>query len=202
MAKKKEVTGVKIAAGPYIPESNTKKVSETIVSKPDLSGWNSEKEVGETLASIIKMTGAKNVLEVGTFEGQTSKYIFDALGKDSYFASIDITDYRTDQNKKIFEPGKKVADFILGDSLTELPKRKEKLFDLIYVDSAHHWEHILPEFKALEPLLAEGGTIVYHDANEAHEGDVYQLTQYISTWYNVVILNTPHNRGLAIINKK
>lgn len=163
--------------------------------------WNSEKEVGWFLAGLISMTGAKNVLEVGVFEGETSQAFIAALPKGGYYAGIDIEDYRTSEAKKAFDTKGKAIDFILGDSIKELPKLTRAHFDLIFVDSAHHWEHILPEWKQVEHVLAPGGMIAYHDS--VHMDDVRRLMDYAAFYgYQKVDLNTPEGRGLTILKRK
>ena len=169
----------------------------------DLSGWNSEIEVGETLASLIRLTKAKTVLEVGVFQGATSKQLIQALPQGGYFVGIDIEDYRTIEAEKAFDNANKkgkVADFVKESSLSALKKLPTKHFDLIFVDSMHHWEHILPEFKLIEPLLADGGLLCYHDS--IHIADVKDLMTYaFSFGYNLLNLNTPFDRGLAILKR-
>lgn len=161
--------------------------------------WNSEDETGEFIGSLIKMTKAKTVLEVGVFEGETSKHIISAMPKGSWFVGIDIEDLRTD--KKIFNAKGKAIDFILGDSKEVLKTLKKKYFDVIFVDSAHHWEHILPEFKIVEELISDTGVIVYHDS--IHIYDVSELMKYAKLYgYNVITLNTTEDRGLTLLKKK
>lgn len=163
-------------------------------------GWNSEREVGWFLAGLIAMTGAKSVLEVGVFQGNTSVPMIEALPKGGHFVGIDIEDHRTEQNKKAFAAKGKSVDFILGDSITELPKLTPHLFDLVFVDSAHHWDHIMPEWKQVEHVVAEGGMIVYHDS--LHMGDVKSLMDYAEHYnYQRIDLNTPEGRGLTILKR-
>lgn len=160
--------------------------------------WNSEDEVGLFLASLIKMNKAKTVLEVGVFEGETSKHIINAMPKGGYYCGIDIEDFRTD--KKIFESKGVAIDYVLGDSKEELKRLKEKHFDVIFVDSAHHLEHILPEFKLVEKLIANTGVIAYHDS--IHIPDVVKLMDYAKHYgYNVITLNTTGDRGLSLLRK-
>ena len=171
-----------------------------IIKMNERHEWNSEIEVGEFLASLIKMTKAKTVLEVGVFEGETSKYMISALPKASWFVGVDIEDFRTDENKKKFEAKGKAIDFILGDSKEVLKDLQKKYFDVIFVDSAHYWEHILPEFKEVEGLISEGGVIVYHDS--IHIADVAELMRYAKKYnYNVITLNTTDGRGLSLLKR-
>lgn len=162
--------------------------------------WNSEPEVGGFIAALIKMTKAKTVLEVGTFEGETSQAIIEALPKGGYFVSVDIEDFRTDAAKKAFNTKGKVCDFLLGSSHDLLKGLKKKHFDVIFVDAAHHWEHILPEFKLVEGLVSDKGVMLYHDS--IHIADVAELMRYAHLYkYNVVTLNTTGERGLSLLQK-
>jgi predicted O-methyltransferase YrrM len=69
--------------------------------------WNTEIEVAQFMASLIKMTNAKSVLECGTFQGYTSATFIKSLQKGSYFVSIDIEDHRLEENKAVFEQAAK-----------------------------------------------------------------------------------------------
>ncbi len=158
--------------------------------------WNTEKEVGEVLASIITCTGAMRVLECGVFQGFTSAQMIDALPKGGYYCGIDIEDLREVKPK----PKGKVVDFVIGSS-TDVSAYPQGEFDLIFVDSMHHWEHILPEWKIVEKKIAKGGVIAYHDT--IHIEDVAKLMGYIAEFnYNVVTLPTPDGRGLTLITNK
>jgi predicted O-methyltransferase YrrM len=145
------------------------------------------------------MIQPKRALEIGVFQGETSLEIIKNMPADSYFAGIDIEDFRT--SKWIANKGC-VADFVKGSS-TEASTYKDftDKFDFIFVDSMHHWQHILPEWKIVEKWIAKGGVIAYHDTD--HIEDVARLMEYIEHFgYNILKLRTPGNRGLTIITKK
>jgi len=55
--------------------------------------WTSEIDVYDLIYTLIKMTCAKNVMEIGVFEGYTSVKMVEALPKDGKFTGIDINDY-------------------------------------------------------------------------------------------------------------
>jgi O-methyltransferase len=163
--------------------------------------WNSEPEVGETLAALIKLTRAKTVLEIGVFQGQTSKAMIEALPESGQFIGIDIEDLRLEENKADWKNKRKSIDFVKGDSHKVLKSLPRYHFDLIFVDAAHHWEHILPEFKLVEHLVSLGGIVVYHDA--MHIQDVSNLMKYASHYnWGVSVMKTPELRGLAILSRK
>ena len=162
--------------------------------------WNSEDEVGLFLASLVKMSKYKTILEIGVFEGETSKHLINSLPSGGQYLGIDIKDYRTEETKKIMSEGGKSLGFILGSSHSELGKLPKAHFDLIYVDGDHSWNSILPEFKLVEKLVARGGVIVYHDT--IHLTDPKKLVEYAAYYkYNTTTLNTPEGRGLSILHK-
>jgi predicted O-methyltransferase YrrM len=162
--------------------------------------WNSEDEVGQFLASLIKMAKCKAVLEVGVFHGETSQHLINALPKGGQYIGIDINDYRTDLTKATMSTGGKSIDFILGNSHDELAKLPSNHFDLIFVDGDHSWESILPEFKLVERLVARGGVIVYHDT--IHLDGPRKLVEYAANFnYNNVTLNTTEGRGISILHR-
>jgi predicted O-methyltransferase YrrM len=162
--------------------------------------WNSEDECGLFMASIIKMSKYKTVLEIGVFEGETTQHLINALPQGGQYVGIDINDYRTDKTIALMEVGGKSIDFILGNSLDELNKLPKNHFDLIFVDGDHSFGHVLQEFKLVEKLVARGGVIVYHDT--IHLDGPRKLVEYAAHYkYNNVTLNTTEGRGISILHR-
>lgn len=179
------------------PKNAAKKIVTTATFKEEARhGWNSEADVCQFIGSLINMTGAKAVLEIGVFEGETSIKMIEALPVGSYYVGIDINDYR---KHKLGKPGVAV-DFILGESINVLKTMPENHFDFIFVDGDHSWENILPEFKEIERVIKPGGVIAYHDS--IHLPDVKKLIEYAHHYkYNTVTLNTSEGRGLSLIQR-
>ena len=162
--------------------------------------WNSEDECGLFMASIIKMSKYKTVLEIGVFEGETTQHLINALPQGGQYVGIDINDYRTEKTTALMEVGGKSIDFILGNSLSELEKLPKNHFDLIFVDGDHSFSHVLQEFKLVEKLVARGGVIVYHDT--IHLDGPRKLVEYAGHFkYNNVTLNTTEGRGISILHR-
>jgi O-methyltransferase len=158
--------------------------------------WNSEVDVCEFIGSLIKMTGAANVLEIGVFEGETSVKMIEALPYGGKYTGIDINDYL---NHDLNSFGADV-EFILGESIQVMQGMDPEQFDLIFVDGNHGWDNILPEFKEAERIIKPGGIMAYHDT--IHIADVKKLMEYAAQYnYNVITLNTSEGRGLSLIQK-
>lgn len=167
--------------------------------KENRHAWNSEIEVCKFVGVLASMIKARNILEIGVFEGETAKEILLNKDKSANYFGIDITDYRKEDVKKLFNEHK--AELIIGRSIDVLKTFNSKKFDLVFVDGDHSWEYVLPEFKEVERVLATNGVIVYHDA--LHMDGPRKITSYAKFYgYNVVFLKTPEMRGISIISKQ
>jgi caffeoyl-CoA O-methyltransferase len=180
-----------------MPKSKApKRVTTATFSEEPRHDWNSEKEVGVFLASLIRLTKARTVLEVGVFEGETSKHIIEALPQGGLYTGIDINDYR----KNWKEPDGKVVSFLIGDSLALLPTLPDYHYDIIFIDGDHSWEHVLSEFKKCERLVARNGIIALHDT--IHLEGPRKLVEYAAHYgYKNITLNTPEVRGLSLLSR-
>ena len=175
--KEKAVKTEYVYALEPLPEKEL--VTTETFSETPRHGWNSEPDVCQFIGALINMQGAKAVLEIGVFEGETSVKMIEALPQGGYYAGIDINDHRKHK-------------VIKG-----MPREH---FDFIFVDGDHSWANILPEFKEIERVIAKGGVIAYHDT--LHIPDVSELMRYVNDYmYNVVTLNTSEGRGLSILQK-
>lgn len=166
--------------------------------------WNSEQEVALFLASLIRLTKARSVLEVGVFEGMTTAELIAALPKGGLFIGIDIKDYITPENKAKMKAATDrgvVVDFFLENSLSKMANLPKNHFDIIFIDGNHEHSHVLAEFKLAEALVTQNGIIAFHDS--IHLNDVKRVVEYAGDWnHNYVNLNTPEGRGLALVMKK
>ena len=193
-AKKQAEQPIEIYGLEPLPEKEL--VTTKTFNETPRHGWNSEPDVCDFIGSLIKMQGAKAVLEVGVFEGETSIKMIEALPQGGYYAGIDINDHR----KHKLERSGVAVDFILGESIKVMKNMPAKHFDFIFVDGDHSWNNILPEFKEIERLIAKNGIIAYHDS--IHLPDVKELMRYAAHYkYNVVTLNTSEGRGLSILQR-
>lgn len=152
--------------------------------------WNSETEVGELIASLIKIHSAKNVLEIGVFEGKTGVYM---MKNNTKYTGIDITDEYFSDAFLLKKP-----KTIIGNSLDVLPTLEENSFDLIFIDSLHEYDHLKKEFKLCEKLIRTNGLIVLHDSL-SHIGVtkwVNEIKKY--NWFEIITLNTPKYEGKEV----
>lgn len=162
--------------------------------------WNVSHQTGNFISMLIKATGAKNVLELGTSNGYSGLWISDALQYTNghlttlefwekrqclardYIAKCGLSDYVT------FKIGQ-AYDIIT----TELQNEQ---YDLVFID-ANKQEYI-KFFEAVHPLLKKGG-IILADNITSHAQKVQPFVEAISNHseYQVQILDLPDGLLMA-----
>jgi predicted O-methyltransferase YrrM len=123
------------------------------------------------LQMLIRMSGAKRVLEIGAFIGVSAMYLAKALPEDgkvvtiergAEFGAICAENFR--RNNLTHKIELRVGD--ANEVIESLPR--DKLFDLMFIDGdkGRYGDYM----RRLEPLLAPGGIMIVDDA--LFHGDV------------------------------
>lgn len=116
-------------------------------------------EVGFFLEQLIRISGAKRVLEVGTATGYSSVWIARALPKDGQLVTIDIDPKRLEiARRHLREAGalEKVLT-LQGPGIETIPKA-EGVFDLVFLDAIKEEYRRYTELAL--PKLRVGGLLV------------------------------------------
>lgn len=116
-------------------------------------------EVGMFLEQLIRISGAKRVLEVGTATGYSSVWIARALPKDGQLVTIDIDPKRLEiARRHLREAGalEKVLT-LQGPGIETIPKA-EGVFDLVFLDAIKEEYRRYTELAL--PKLRVGGLLV------------------------------------------
>lgn len=125
--------------------------------------------ISRLVHSFIIASGARTVIECGSYKGGTSVWIIDALDKlgggTLHLCEIDAE--RMNQTLERVGPSLvkgKVVNCLthLGDVLDYL-RRTENRFDLAWVDDCHEKAHVEQELRLLYPKMNPGGIILGHD---------------------------------------
>lgn len=119
--------------------------------------------VGPLEASVLRMliqtSGAKRVLELGTFTGYSALAMAEALPADGQLITLDMDEETTAIGKEFWalSPHGYKIELKLGAALETLPQI-EGSFDLVFIDAdKHNYPHY---WEACVPLLNSGGLIV------------------------------------------
>ena len=135
------------------------------------------------LCSIAKFVNAKKIIEIGTFDGNTTLNLAINTDDDAQITTIDLpTDWKGDYELKIPDLYKNVTD---RDTIGRQYKKHEKYlpkikqvfedsaklnwaevgapFDFVVIDGCHHYKYVLKDTQNALKHIIPGGIIVWHD---------------------------------------
>ncbi|MFD9357976.1 O-methyltransferase [Streptomyces sp. NPDC060031] len=136
-------------------------VATTYEKFPDAAGMQSAQEQGPLLAFLVRLTGARHIVEVGTFTGFSTLSMAQALPPGGTLIACDVSEEWTAFGREAWEAAG-VADRIdlriapARDTLRALPV--EPHIDMAYVDADK--ESQIAYWEELVPRMRPGGLIV------------------------------------------
>ena len=114
--------------------------------------------VGRALFVLVRATGAKRIVEVGTAIGYSALWMALALPKDGRIVTIDPDRERTDRARRFWQEAgvSQKVDVVNGRGLEELPRLRGP-FDFAFIDALKsEYDGYL---ERVIPLLRSGGTV-------------------------------------------
>lgn len=183
------------------------KVSEGDLEHTDmLSG----RIVGRLLSLLIKISGARRVLEVGTFVGYSALMMTEALPEDGELFTCEYNERYEDIARTFFEKskaGSKVR-LVMGKALETIPTISGS-FDFVFLDAD---KINYPNYYAMIlPRLQEGGILVIDNvfwsgevlnAQSDKARAINELNKQIRDDDTVEQVMLPVRDGVTIIRKK
>lgn len=116
---------------------------------------------GNFLAMLVALTGAKRVLEIGTYSGYAAHAMAEALPDDGELHTIEYDDEMEDFIRRYIDeaPYRDKIKLHIGDAMTIIPKLvKTQSFDMVYMDAN---KRQYPDYyEMIIPYLAPGALIV------------------------------------------
>ena len=124
---------------------------------------------GHFLGELVRLSGARRVLELGTFTGYSSISMALALPPDGRIVTCDVNEETTAIARRYAEEAGVIdrIDYRLGPALETL-EQLDGPFDLIFIDADK--TNYVNYYEATLPLLADDGVIVVDNA--LSDGDV------------------------------
>ena len=131
-----------------------------------------------TLYEFVKEMKCKNVLEIGTQNGQSTRAILMALdsNKEGRLISLDHKS-RSSILDDDFQDYKKYWTFVQANSYApetvETVKEflgEDGLFDLAFIDGDHTYEGVKKDWDCYSKLVRPGGVIILHDTVNQNVG--------------------------------
>ena len=92
---------------------------------------------GTLLQTLVWATGAKRVLEIGTFTGFSSQMMAAALPEDGILVTCDIDPKAAEVAREFYakSPHGHKIDLRLGPALETLETLKDRVFDVVFIDA-------------------------------------------------------------------
>ncbi|MFD9500582.1 O-methyltransferase [Streptomyces sp. NPDC060035] len=150
-----------LAHNPPLDAVQRELVVTTYAQLPDHAGMQSSQEQGPLLAFLVRLTGARHIVEVGTFTGFSALSMAQALPADGLLIACDISEEWTAYGREAWQKAG-VADRIdlriapALDTLRAMPS--EPHIDFAYLDADKG--NYIPYWEELVPRMRPGGLIV------------------------------------------
>ncbi|MFG2482718.1 MULTISPECIES: O-methyltransferase [Streptomyces] len=157
-------------------------VATTYTKFPDVAGMQSAEEQGPLLAFLVRLTGARHIVEVGTFTGFSALSMAQALPADGRLIACDVSEEWTRYGRQAWEEAG-VADRIelriapALETLRAMPT--EPHIDMAYVDAdkqsqISYWEELVPRLRPGGLIVTDNtlyhGTVLDRSATGAAAG--------------------------------
>jgi caffeoyl-CoA O-methyltransferase len=165
---------------------------ETWDALPDRAGMQVGGEQGRLLHLLVKLTGARSLLEIGTFTGMSSLWMARALPEDGHLLCLDVNEEWTDIARRYWERAG-IADRIdleIGPALDTLrAMAPEPMFDLAFIDADK--ENYPAYLDEVVPRLHPGGLLVADNVlwsgRVVDGGDETDATEAIRRFNRIVV---------------
>ncbi len=193
------------------PESEIcRKVADVTDKELQYADMLSGRIEGRLLAMLVAISGAKRILELGTFTGYSALSMAEALPEDGELITIEMNSRYSEMAERHFalsEHGEKIT-LKFGLAKEVLPTVKAK-FDLIFLDAN---KDDYPEYyELLLPLLRTGGLLivdnvlwyggVLKDVKDRKSESIHQLNRIILSDKRVENVLLPVRDGVQIVRK-
>jgi len=171
---------------------------------------------GRLLTMLVRLSGAANVLEIGTFTGYSAACLALGLEEGGHVDTLEINDELEDLTREGWKRAS-VSDRIslhIGDARQTIQSLAEDgmRYDLVYIDA--NKREYCEYYELVKPLLVSGGLILADDVLLG--GKVYEETpstdkqtrgllafnEMVVSDPDVEVVILPIRDGLSVIRKK
>lgn len=166
--------------------------------------------VGRLLAFLVRMSGARRVLEVGTFTGYSALTMAEALPEDGELFTCEYNERYEDIARRFFGEsthGSKIT-LVMGQALETIPTIPGS-FDFIFLDAdknnyPDYYRMLLPRLKSGGMLAIDnvlwGGEVLEPAEDKARAID--QLNKAIAEDTSVEQVLLPVRDGVTLVRKR
>lgn len=165
---------------------------------------------GRLLNLMVQISGAKRVLEIGTFTGYSALSMAAGLPADGELVTLDLDPKCIEMARSYFEksPHGKKINLIEGPALQSIEKL-EGPFDLCFIDADK--QNYLNYYEAVMPLMKNGGVILVDnvlwngavlDPKESSDKAIDKFNQHVAKDDRVEKVLLTVRDGVYFIRKK
>ena len=198
-------------------ETDVQNELRQVTDKLPESGWAVSPEQGQFLALLVQMTGAKNILELGTFTGTSSLAMGLALPIDGQIVTCDMEpDYTNIARNYWIKAGiDKKIELRLGPALSTLDELikegPEDYFDMAFIDANkkdydHYYERVLTLIRPGGLIVIDNvfwsGRILDKNNQEKSTSSIRKLNKKILNDQRVSVSMLPLNDGVTLVWKR
>jgi caffeoyl-CoA O-methyltransferase len=166
---------------------------------------------GRFLATLVALSGARRILEIGTFTGYSSISMASALPPDGGLITCDVDPTTTEIARRYMDEsghGQKI-EIRLGPALETLPTL-EGPFDIVFIDAdkpnyRNYYEAALPLLADDGLLIADNvlwsGRVVEEDGDESTQA-IKEFNEHVRADDRVVSVMLTVRDGMTLIRKR
>ena len=169
---------------------------------------------GTFLKMLVEITGARNILEIGSFTGYSAAWMALGLPEGGHLDALEINDELEDLMRSVWEKAG-VQDRIslhIGDARQTLATLSGNEYDLVFIDA--NKREYMDYFKLVFPMLRKGGLIVADDvmlggkvytepvSQDAQTQGLVSFNDTMKDDPRVEVVILPVKDGISLIRKK
>ncbi|EGR0775223.1 O-methyltransferase [Vibrio cholerae] len=160
---------------------------------------NITRDTGEFLSVLVKATGARRILEIGTSNGYSTIWLASALPDDGKVYTIEANPQKTEEASLNFNQTRTSSKIVqlVGDA-TEVLSNVPENMDFIFLDADRKTYVSLAD--DLFNLLKTGGLLVCDNAT-SHADELEEFRAWVSSQHNLSVSLEPIGKGELLVYK-
>lgn len=155
------------------------------------------------LYGLVTSIKAKIVIELGVNTGESTVAILEAVAATGgKLYSVDIIPRPATEAMLKSYGLTGPWEFTVANDLEYIKTwPKDRMADLIFIDTSHEYEQTRKEIEVYEPILRPGGIMVFHDTVSFYDGVQKPINEFLKTRKHWPYENRTHCNGLGILRK-
>ena len=189
------------------------RATQTTLLRPRMASGHLQ---GRLLGMLCRLTGARRVVEIGTYSGYSALALASGMEAGGRITTFEINDEQEDFTRPWLEgsPFEPEIEFVIGDAREQLegPYAGLKDIDLCFVDAdkrqyVDYYELLLPRLRPGGLMLADNTLWDGHVVDERYRNDaqtqaVDRFNRHVAGDPRVEQLLLPLRDGLTLIRKR